>query len=156
MEYELRPAVIDDLQMILSWITTPELLKLWGGPKLAYPPAAERTWQEMGASGQNTFSLVDAVGRVVGFGQTSFRNPDAVHLGGIIVFPALRGKGLGRILCQQLIQSAAKHYQPARFTLNVYKYNVPGYNLYKSLGFCELSEDSARNSCMMCLQLKSI
>jgi len=153
MEYKLRPATVDDLQIILAWITSPELLKLWGGPKLTYPPAAERTWQEIGATDQNTFALVDEAGNVVGFGQTLLREPDSVHLGRIIVSPAVRGKGLGRILCQQLIQKATKQYQPARVTLNVYKYNAPAYNLYKSLGFRELSEDPEQSSCRMCLLL---
>lgn len=153
MEYKLRPATVDDLQIILAWITSPELLKLWGGPKLTYPPAAERTWQEIGATEKNAFALVDEAGNIVGFGQTLLREPDAVHLGRVIVSPAVRGKGLGRVLCRQLIQKAIAQYHPARITLNVYKYNTPAYQLYKSLGFCELSEDSTQNSCRMCLQL---
>ena len=34
MEYILQPATPENLQIVLTWVTTPELLKLWGGATL--------------------------------------------------------------------------------------------------------------------------
>jgi [ribosomal protein S18]-alanine N-acetyltransferase len=149
MEYTLQPATLADLRVILTWITSPDSLKLWGGPSLTYPSTPEQIWQEIGASSENAFSLVDPAGVVVGFGQTFLREPGSVHLGRIIVSPARRGQGLGRILCQELIQSGSIHCRPARFTLNVYKDNMPAFTLYTSLGFSVLSEDPEQNMVRM-------
>lgn len=153
MEYALQPATPENLKAVLTWVTTPELLKFWGGPALTFPPLPGRTWHEIGATGKNSFSLIGPKGNVLGFGQTLFRAPTTVHLGRIIVSPTIRGKGLGRLLCQQLIQTGSTRYQPSEFTLSVYKNNAPALNLYKSLGFAVLSEDPEQNSFKMCLRL---
>ena len=152
MEYALRPAHRPDLRTILTWVETPELLKLWGGPTLSFPPEIDRTWCEIEATPENTFCLVDQTGRTVGFGQTLSREPDAIHLGRIIVSEVDRGKGVGRLLCEQLIRVASEQYQVRRFTLNVYKYNIPALSLYTSLGFEMISEDRESNSCLLCLK----
>ena len=146
MEYTLRPARTNDLETVLPWVPTPELLRLWGGPALPFPPRADQLWREIGATDQNAFSLVDVQGNVVGFGQALFRSPATVHLGRIIVSPSQRGKGLGRILCQQLIGEGSARHHPTMFTLNVYRNNLPAYNLYLSLGFVVLSEDAEQDS----------
>lgn len=153
MEYTLQPATPENLKVVLTWVTTPELLKLWGGPALTFPPQSDRIWHEIGATGKNTFSLIGPKGKVLGFGQALFREPSTVHLGRIIVSPTIRGKGLGRLLCQQLIQIGSVRCQPSEFTLSVYKNNTPALSLYKSLGFAVLSEDPEQNSFKMCLQL---
>jgi ribosomal protein S18 acetylase RimI-like enzyme len=152
-EYNLRPATFKDLQIVLSWVTTPESLLLWGGPALTFPTQVNRTWLEMGANDQNVFSLIDQQENVVGFGQTLFHEPDIVHLGRIIISPASRGKGIGRILCQKLIRVGVDRHKPSQITLNVYKNNTTAINLYTSLGFTVLSEDFDRGSYKMCLRL---
>jgi len=149
----IKSATPEDLQTILTWVTTPQQLKFWGGPALTFPPLPERIWQEIGATSQNTFTLFDSQGNVVGFGQTLFRVPGTVHLGRIILCPAMRGKGLGRILCEQLIQAATIRYHPAEFTLSVYKDNSPAVRLYTALGFNVLSENLERNSYLMGLRV---
>ena len=154
MEFSLQPAPLDNLQIVLTWVSTPQELRLWGGPALTFPPVPERTWHEIGATDQNTFALIDPEGKVAGLGQTLWRDPDTVHLGRIIVSPALRGKGLGRTLCRLLIQAGSTLYHPAKFTLNVDKDNAPAYNLYGALGFKVLSEDPEQLSVKMCLQVE--
>jgi ribosomal protein S18 acetylase RimI-like enzyme len=145
MNYSLQPASREDLQVVLTWIEAEESLKLWGGPTLVFPPHVENIWREVGATQDNTYSLLDPETNVVGFGQALRRGPATVHLARIIVAPVLRGNGLGRILCQQLIQIGVKDYQAAAATLNVYMINVPALRLYESLGFTIVSEDSEQN-----------
>ncbi len=131
----LRPATNDDLADILSWLTTAESLKLWGGPLLTFPPDVAKTWCEIGANDNNSFVLVDQQDRVLGFGQTLQREAHAIHLARIILAPDTRGQGLGRVLCEQLMQTAIKQHQPAKITLNVYQENEVAVSLYRSLGF---------------------
>ena len=152
MDYSLRSAHPKDLQTILAWVGTPELLRFWGGAALSFPPEMDRTWREIEASSENTFCLVDHTERIAGFGQTLSREPEAIHLGRIMVSEVDRGKGLGRFLCEQLMQVASARHRPRRFTLNVYKNNVPAFSLYTSLGFEMVSHDLESNSCLMCLE----
>lgn len=153
MEYILKPATPADLQTVLTWVDTPESMKLWAGPALTFPPQPKITWREIGATDENSFALVHLEGKVVGFGQTLLREPDRVHLARIIVSPAARGKGLGRILCQELLRVGVECYRATTFTLNVYRNNAAALNLYKSLGFTVVSEDLENDWYGMCLHV---
>lgn len=156
MDCTLRPAILEDLNVIVSWIKNPEMLERWGGPLLTYPPDTQKTWNEIQMTSKDTLSFIDQTGNVIGFAQTSLKEPQAVHFGRIIVSPAMRGMGLGRRLLKQLIQLVLSKYETERITLNVYRDNLPAYNLYKSLGFVAVSEDEVQNSYGMCLWLKSV
>lgn len=147
--YVLRPAIQQELQTVLTWIKTPEQLKLWGGPALSFPPETARTWHEIEARDGNSFALVDADGQLVGFGQTLSRAANVIHLGRIIVSPHCRGKGLGRLLCEQLINVANEQSRPDYITLNVYKNNGAAFSLYTAIGFEVMAEDRENNSCFM-------
>lgn len=156
MDCTLRPAIPEDLNVIVSWIKNPEMLKRWGGPLLTYPPDPQKTWNEIQMTSKDTLSFIDQTGNVIGFAQTFLKEPQAVHFGRIIVSPAMRGMGLGRRLLKQLIQLVLSKYEAERITLNVYRDNFPAYNLYKSVGFVVMSEDEVKNSYGMCLWLKSV
>ncbi len=125
MEYSLQPATLVDLETVLTWVTTAAALQMWAGPKVTFPPLLEQTWLEIGASEKNTFALLDANEHVCGFGQLLLREPGCVHLARIIVSPAERGKGLGRLLVTELIRAGSELHHPLMFTLNVYKDNAP-------------------------------
>jgi len=147
--YVLRPAIQRELQTVLTWIETPEQLKLWGGSALSFPPETERTRREIEARDDNSFVLVDADGQLVGFGQTLSRAANVIHLGRIIVSPLSRGKGLGRLLCEQLIHVAIEHYHSDQITLNVYKNNAVAFSLYTAIGFEAVAENRENDSCFM-------
>lgn len=149
MNYTLRPARQEDLRAVLQWIDSPESLKLWGGPVLTYPPNPELTWDELKAAEENTFALVDENLAIAGFGQTLCREEHSVHLARIIVSPAIRGRGIGRILCSQLMQRAVERYNPTVITLNVYTANAPALSLYRSLGFSPVTSEDESGSIKM-------
>ena len=147
----LRAAIQEDLQVVLSWIETPEQLKLWGGSALSFPPEMERSWREIEARDDKSFVLVDADGQLVGFGQTLSRAANVVHLGRIIVSPIFRGKGLGRLLCEQLIEVANERPRPDQITLNVFRNNAAALSLYAAIGIEVIAVNRENNSFFMCL-----
>ena len=51
----------------------------------------------------------------------------------------MRGKGLGRILCEQLIRHVVSVHHPEKITLNVFSHNTVAISLYTSLGFMIVS-----------------
>ena len=93
MNYALRPATLDDLHSIIPWVNSREKLSYWGGPALTFPPTPQSIWTEICATSENTYTLVNPNGVVVGFGQILTRVPNATHLARIIISPSLRGSG---------------------------------------------------------------
>jgi [ribosomal protein S18]-alanine N-acetyltransferase len=152
MEYSLQPALLGQFETVLTWATTAEELRMWAGPIVTFPPRAQQTWLQIGASDTNTFVLLDGNRAVCGFGQALLREPGCVHLARIIVAPAERGKGLGRLLVTELIRAGNELHHPLMFTLNVYKDNTAARGLYTSLGFTILSEDREKNMVKMGLR----
>jgi ribosomal protein S18 acetylase RimI-like enzyme len=152
-EYSLRPATQDDLTTVLPWVTCPAELTRWGGPLPTWPPDPQKTWREIQANDPESFVLVDRAGAITAFGQTFVRNTGTVHLGRIIVSPAHRGKGLGRLLVELLMQTGIENHHPTKITLNVFRDNGHACSLYKSLGFEVVSEDTERNVYGMSLEV---
>jgi len=145
----LRPATLEDLQSVLTWIETPEQLKRWGGPLLTWPPQAGQTWRQIEADTHKVFALIGENGEMAGLGQTLRREENAVHLGRIILSPALRGKGVGRVLMEKLIETGKEQYHPQYFSLYVYNDNVPAVRLYRSMGFVVIETYEEDDSCRM-------
>lgn len=138
MNYVLKPAQKEHLHTVLNWVQTADELCLWGGSALSFPPSVETTWVEIGANECNSFVLSSETGEVLGFVQTLERSSN-IHLARIIVSPAVRGKGLGRILCEQLIRHVVSVHHPEKITLNVFSHNTVAISLYTSLGFMIVS-----------------
>jgi ribosomal protein S18 acetylase RimI-like enzyme len=137
MDYSLHSACQEDLQTILPWVGTADLLKQWGGPALAFPATPESVWPVIGASPENAFILVDSSGELVGFGQAYVRDPN-LHLARLIVSPSRRGQGLDRILAMKLIQEAITHH-PDGLALKAYSHKAPAGSLFNSLPFAAMS-----------------
>jgi ribosomal protein S18 acetylase RimI-like enzyme len=133
----LRPAKLDDLSTILRWIPDAQACLLWAGPKVRYPATAESVWEDIVASEENAFCLVEDDRNAIGFGQILLPESQVAHLARIIIDPAKRGNGHGRFLCLRLMGIAVNRYSVLRFTLNVYQTNNAALSLYRSLGFTE-------------------
>jgi len=84
-------------------------------------------------------ALVD--GRLIGdcFAKPGFgRNHGNVNLG-IAIAKKWRGKGIGYILLNELIQRSEKKWHPKNIYLHVVSTNTKAYQLYESLGFRKIA-----------------
>ncbi|WP_342351571.1 MULTISPECIES: N-acetyltransferase [Stenotrophomonas] len=88
------------------------------------------------------WTLLDADGTCVGFGQYWQAAPGSTHLGRIIVSPQARGRGLGRVLMTALCAEAVRHAVAVQLTLKVYRDNPAAVALYRDLCFVA-SEDAS-------------
>ena len=137
MNSSLKQAKLKDLSTILRWVPDAQACLLWAGPKVRYPANAETVWEDIEASEENAFCLVEKDRNAIGFGQILLPESRVAHLARIIIDPTKRGCGHGRLLCLRLIGLAVKRYSVLRFTLNVYQTNFAALSLYRSLGFTE-------------------
>lgn len=150
MDYILKSARKEHLTTVMDWVQSAEQLELWGGSALSFPPSFEITWIQISADADNSFVLKSKDGgEVLGFAQILDRTPNA-HLARIIVAPAMRGKGLGRVLCEQLIQRALA-MRPEKITLNVFHHNTAAIALYSSLGFVRVPDQEDQGLVAMVL-----
>lgn len=142
---KLRPPVEPDYAEIVSWIPDAEAARRWAGPLLTFPFSAADLPAALAAPGceASSYCLSDVDQRPLGFGQHWIFQPGAVHLGRIIVSPDARGRGVGRVLCEQLLTAAVQSSQAKAVTLRVYRDNAAAVALYASLGFCEVTAESS-------------
>lgn len=144
MNVSLRAPTAGDYAAIASWIPDAASGLRWAGPRLSFPFAASELPELLAVpgGGGSSWSLIDGSAEPCGFGQHWVLAPGAVHLGRIIVAPSVRGRGLGRVLCQQLISAALQSPSATAVTLRVYRDNRVAVGLYSSLGFVEVAAES--------------
>ena len=143
----IQKAKIIDLKTIISWVSNKQACKMWAGPCVSFPLRIEKLSKDIGFSGDNSYCYKND-GSIFAFGQLLTKENGWLHLARIIVDPAKRGKGYGKLLCVKLIQIAIqKGYQ--KISLNVYRNNANAFNLYTNLGFREVAELSSEENCHM-------
>jgi ribosomal protein S18 acetylase RimI-like enzyme len=129
----LRPASIDDLKLVASWIASARDCERWAGWRVRFPVELDALPEAIQFTDTNAFSLSEQ-GGVVAFGQLVAKTSNRGHLARVIVAPTFRGKGFGLTLVQSLVDKA-RDVGFARVSLNVDRTNVPAMVLYVRLGF---------------------
>jgi [ribosomal protein S18]-alanine N-acetyltransferase len=145
----LRSARPADYEAIAAWIPDAEACLRWAGPRVAFPFSAAQLPHLLSVDGCASYCWSDGGSAACGFGQHWPHESGAVHLGRIIVSPALRGRGLGRELCRQLCARAIESAGASTVTLNVYRDNAVAVALYRSLGFAPIEARSSPEAFLM-------
>jgi ribosomal-protein-alanine N-acetyltransferase len=142
MEAFLRTPELADYQAMTTWIPDTEACARWAGPLVPFPFSAETLPVLLSMPSGYSCSLIDPANQCIGFGQHWMTEPGNVHLGRIIVAPTMRGRGVGRILCELLIKQAWQTTGTSTITLKVYRDNQIALSLYSSLGFMLVERES--------------
>ncbi len=134
---DYRPAQLDDLAVIASWIRSQAECRQWSGLSLSYPIDVEALPGILRFDVHDCWTRTAAAasgGPVVAFGQLMTRSDGRRHLARLISSPDHRGEGFGRGITTFLFERALE--QGAKvISLNVLAVNTPAVNLYRSLGF---------------------
>lgn len=102
--------------------------------------------------------LAEVEGRIVGYVLFWFL-PEEVDIHNIAVHPDFRRKGIGRLLLEQVVDSARRQ-ERLRVTLDVRFSNAPAQNLYRSFGFVIRGlrkgyySDNGEDALVMALELR--
>lgn len=136
----ILPASINDVEEVISWIATEEECRIWAGPAVTFPISRGRLLDEISFCSENSFSCRSEAG-LLAFGQIIQKDDGRSHLARIITNPTCRGQGLGRRICNHLVNYAFD-LGGGKVSLNVYRENSHALRLYESLGFKEQTEKS--------------
>lgn len=143
MSARLRLPEPADYEVIASWVPDPEACLWWAGPRVPFPFSAAELPRLLAVSDEQSYCLAEETRSPLGFGQHWVLRPGAVHLGRIIVSPAARGQGLGRLLCELLLTQALGATGAREATLRVFRRNTAAPALYSSLGFARVEAESS-------------
>jgi ribosomal protein S18 acetylase RimI-like enzyme len=135
---DFRPATKTDLQIVMTWIPDAKSCLVWAGPKVRFPLELRQLYEDIGFENTLTYSLCENQ-ELLALGQIRMFKNNRGHLARIVVNPAVRGKGIGRIFVEKLI-SEAKRLNCQTISLRVTKGNSGAISLYQKLGFIIPSE----------------
>ncbi len=133
----------DDFTDLIEAVEDARCLLQWAGPEYRYPlneTQLERTLRQ----GQGPLASLLAykavltdTGETVGHAQLMGidRVTSTATLGRVLVFPAWRGRGLGRALVRLVLGEAFDHLGLELVILHVFAFNRPAVATYRGVGF---------------------
>lgn len=131
--YQIKSVEKAHMSMLQSWFDSPAALFAWGGPGLKFDVDANLFAEQIKLAQIPSCGLFDERDNLVGFGQY-YQRLGRAHLGRIGIAPQIRGRGIGKMLVNQLIKAATPLNQNG-VSLFVLNDNQAAIRCYQSLGF---------------------
>ena len=126
------------LPELMSWFPDALSCGVWAGPQFRFP-FSEATFREDSRIGHlSSWSLPAADSSLGAFGQYYLRL-GRCHLARLAVAPALRGQGIGGTLIRELCDRGCQELGTDSCSLFVLAGNAPALQLYRRLGFMEVT-----------------
>jgi ribosomal protein S18 acetylase RimI-like enzyme len=133
MSVTFRTVQAQDIARICSFARTEEE-QFFFFPAATWPLTEEQLQASVDKRSDSTVIELDGV--VVGFANFyKWEQAGTCTIGNLIVDPAIRGKGIGARLIEQMIDIARTRHQASEVTLSCFNSNVAGLLLYPKLGF---------------------
>jgi ribosomal protein S18 acetylase RimI-like enzyme len=128
-----RPVAEIDIQRICTFPQSrDELFFLF--PKASFP--LEPSLLQATIAQRSDSTVVELEGQVVAFANFyRWETGGVCSIGNVIVSPAVRGRGVGRFLIEQMITLANLKHQAAQVTVSCFNQNMSGLLFYQKLGF---------------------
>lgn len=136
----LRPYNINDADKILSWSNEERAFYKWSAGVLGEYPITEEQFGFV--NNLMAFTAIED-DEVIGF--FTMRRPsesfDELRFGFVVVNPAKRGKGYGKVMLQLGLKFAFEIYGAKKVSLGVFENNESAYYCYKAVGFGDVVLD---------------
>ena len=133
MSVTFRTVQAQDIARICNFARTEEE-QFFFFPAATWPLTEEQLQASVDKRSDST--VIEFEGVVVGFANFyKWEQAGTCTIGNVIVDPAIRGKGIGARLIEQMIDIARTRHQASEVTLSCFNSNVAGLLLYPKLGF---------------------
>lgn len=119
---------------VKTWFNSNAEIYTWGGPNMVYPMADDIFQALLSAPHLSSYSLLNDEQQLLAFGQHYMRL-GRHHLGRLAVNPGVRGRGLAKVLIEQLLSKAKNTESAIGASLFVFADNQVALQCYQSLGF---------------------
>jgi ribosomal protein S18 acetylase RimI-like enzyme len=123
-----------ELRDLMSWFPDRTSCQTWGGLQFRFPFTEETFREDAKVQTLATWSLINSDGTFCAFGQY-YPRLGRCHLGRLAVAPALRGRGIGRTLVQEIARRGLNDLGVDYCSLFVLPGNERAARLYSRLGF---------------------
>lgn len=123
----------DDL---ISWIDTPEALMQFAGPAFKFPLTKEQLDQSLSDRNRIAFKVIDTGSNTFIGCAEIYLTEKSAYLGRILIGDKqLRGKGVGKVIVDELLNFAFKVLSQSEVQLNVFDWNTAAIKCYEKAGF---------------------
>lgn len=144
-EFQLLPFQKTSAKILTKWVENPaDLHRL--APKTSWPLTAKKVseWQGPGCEAFELRTL--PANAMIGYGEVNWLPgaPGQAWLGHIIIEPGMRGRGLGCVLVQALLEQAFLRRGARSVSLIVFPDNVAAIDCYLRVGFQHVGEEKHR------------
>ncbi len=128
---QLRPFNIEDTHLLNAWTGHQDELFKFSGTSWDYPLTEEFLEAYQGAYPGRTQYILESAGQALGFGEMIEDEDNSPRLSRLLIAPEQRGKGCGKELVVQLLQTI----QAAAVYLFVLEDNAVARQCYETCGF---------------------
>ncbi|WP_264740891.1 GNAT family N-acetyltransferase [Cytobacillus firmus] len=138
---KLEPFTEKDFDLLISWISTQELMVQWSGAHFKFPLDHEQLAKyissaNLEASSEYIYKVManDEIAGHISLGRVDRVNETA-RIGKVFICPAARGKGYASEMIHQILNLAFQELKLNRISLGVFDFNLPAIKIYEQAGF---------------------
>lgn len=135
----LIPCSENSFENLIRWIESEEELYLWAGSVFHYPLTKEQLHSYLKTKNSQIYTLLDdETGKQIGHGEIGRidkPNKSASLCRLLIGEKVMRGKGIGKLLVDELLKICFNELKLHRVDLNVADFNKGGIVCYEKSGF---------------------
>ncbi|MBT2691152.1 GNAT family N-acetyltransferase [Bacillus sp. ISL-47] len=133
----------EEFKLLISWITTPELMVQWSGAHFKFPLDQEQLIKYSSFANQENsteyiYKVIEADSDEI-IGHISLGRIDRVNesarIGKVFISPAARGKGYASEMIRQILAIAFNELKLNRVSLGVFDFNRGAIKVYEKAGF---------------------
>lgn len=132
----LRKFSYAGIDQLISWVTSPELLKQFAGPDFTFPLTQKQIKNLMRHPDRILYTVVELPGeKAIGHAEIYLAQENTFLCRIIIGDEQMRGKGIGLQIVKKLLAIAFNEMNRPRVELNVYAWNENAIQCYRKAGF---------------------
>jgi len=123
-----------DYPLLISWINSEELNRLWGSTTYSFPLTEQSIAKHCSKAEISAFLLL-VDGKEAGFAELCHVSQGHYRICRVFIADMFRGKGLSEVMLTELICLAENEHNCTELSLRVFAHNRAAIACYHSLGF---------------------